>query len=526
MNTIRQKMQQFNEMLKNVRIQGSSLRRRFVAYLLSLLCAVIAAILILLNAFGILDPAESAVEKTLDHQLSAAVSDIEQDCDNMAAYGIILAEQIETIVDEELTKRGLDFEDLNNNYDALTSIQGNAYSLLNTGMKITPCSGAFYLLDATVNDNTAVPSYNALYLKYTNLSSQNTLSNKIVMFRGDSNLAALKDINLSSSWHPEISSEHFEGLDMILNKSKNGNTPYYLLSPVYQLADTWERARFLCVPICDDSENYIGLCGFEISDLYFHLAYKAEDIDQPYMVCALMDESDGNYTAQLSGNKSGYSPDLKEPITIKADSPFSTISGVESLFIAKTEEITIGATSHLVATMIPKNQYNAVAKGDRIKIILTLLFVLAIAALSCLLLSKRYVAPILNGLEHIKSNEKDRPKDSIPEIDDLFDFLAEKDRKHEETLAEHEKALALLADNKKKEIDQDDYELFLISLQTLTPKENEIFRLYLEGKTGTEIMESLNINRNTLKYHNRNIYSKLGVSSRKELLTYAALMKR
>ena len=61
---------------------------------------------------------------------------------------------------------------------------------------------------------------------------------------------------------------------------------------------------------------------------------------------------------------------------------------------------------------------------------------------------------------------------------------------------------------------------------TLTPKEKEIFSLYLDGKTTREIQQISEINENTLKYHNRNIYSKLGVNSRKQLLMYAALMNK
>ena len=38
-------------------------------------------------------------------------------------------------------------------------------------------------------------------------------------------------------------------------------------------------------------------------------------------------------------------------------------------------------------------------------------------------------------------------------------------------------------------------------------------------------MNALSINENTLKYHNRNIYSKLGVSSRRQLLEFAADIK-
>ena len=48
-----------------------------------------------------------------------------------------------------------------------------------------------------------------------------------------------------------------------------------------------------------------------------------------------------------------------------------------------------------------------------------------------------------------------------------------------------------------------------------------VYDLYLQGKSTAQVLEELNITQNTLKYHNRNIYGKLGVSSRKELLALA-----
>jgi len=59
---------------------------------------------------------------------------------------------------------------------------------------------------------------------------------------------------------------------------------------------------------------------------------------------------------------------------------------------------------------------------------------------------------------------------------------------------------------------------FLDGLLTLTPTERIIYDLYVSKKTTKEIMASLNIKENTLKFHNKNIYGKLGVSSRKQLL--------
>ena len=61
-------------------------------------------------------------------------------------------------------------------------------------------------------------------------------------------------------------------------------------------------------------------------------------------------------------------------------------------------------------------------------------------------------------------------------------------------------------------------EIFLQGLKTLTPTEREIYDAYIARVTTKEIMANMNIKETTLKYHNRNLYGKLGVSSRKELL--------
>lgn len=55
-------------------------------------------------------------------------------------------------------------------------------------------------------------------------------------------------------------------------------------------------------------------------------------------------------------------------------------------------------------------------------------------------------------------------------------------------------------------------------LYTLTPTESHIYKLYIEGKKTKDVMAELNITENTLKFHNRNLYSKLGVATRKELV--------
>lgn len=61
-------------------------------------------------------------------------------------------------------------------------------------------------------------------------------------------------------------------------------------------------------------------------------------------------------------------------------------------------------------------------------------------------------------------------------------------------------------------------EIYMLGLKELTPTEKAIYDAYIARATTKEIMSSMNIKETTLKYHNRNIYGKLSVSSRKELL--------
>ncbi len=83
---------------------------------------------------------------------------------------------------------------------------------------------------------------------------------------------------------------------------------------------------------------------------------------------------------------------------------------------------------------------------------------------------------------------------------------------------------SLLVENKKEisspapEIGKDVAELFVSGYDMLTPKELELFEAYVSGETTKDILATLNIKENTLKYHSRNLYSKLGVTSRKQLV--------
>lgn len=97
---------------------------------------------------------------------------------------------------------------------------------------------------------------------------------------------------------------------------------------------------------------------------------------------------------------------------------------------------------------------------------------------------------------------------------------------------ETEKRLALAKSTSKMEneepyiIPEKIHARFEKDLLTLTPTEKTIYELYLSGKGTKDVLAELNITENTLKFHNKNIYAKLRVSSRKELLQIAKSLNK
>lgn len=68
------------------------------------------------------------------------------------------------------------------------------------------------------------------------------------------------------------------------------------------------------------------------------------------------------------------------------------------------------------------------------------------------------------------------------------------------------------------DIDEEQLHLFSQGLSLLTAKEKAIYDCYVEGLSTVQVLEKLAIKENTLKFHNKNLYGKLGVKSRKQLV--------
>ena len=115
-------------------------------------------------------------------------------------------------------------------------------------------------------------------------------------------------------------------------------------------------------------------------------------------------------------------------------------------------------------------------------------------------------------------------KDS--EYEQSLERLTKEKEQAENEIARIQTEFDKLAYDRKKEVNPDDYEYFRQSVIQLTKTERIIFEMYLDGKNSEDIMAAMNIKPSTLKYHNHNIYEKLGVTSRKQLIRFATLWER
>ena len=284
-------LKEIKSALESAQTQGISMRHRLMLYLFAFMLFFALLITMLLFLFGAIDPIGSEMERALKNQLENSANFIEEQSNNQAAYAVAFSQQLTAAVRDELTDSGITFDQLHNNPDALTSMQDRIFEIVYNNMQLVPCSGAFFFLNTTVNDTLPDESYQGLYLKFANLYAENTIHNDICLYRGFSSIARENNINLHSTWQLETRKGLFPEVDTLMASGSDSISKAYFLTSVYRLPDTWENVRLLCIPVFDSRGTTIGVCGFEISNLYFMLSHKASETEQSHIFCALLDRS-------------------------------------------------------------------------------------------------------------------------------------------------------------------------------------------------------------------------------------------
>ena len=555
-------------MLKKIRNKESTLRRRLILFFVSVTFCLILAFTFLLTVFGINGSEEKNIQNFFTDELNTISGAVSEDFGLLSVDGIQLAESLARVADDFFDASGTKASDLTTAPELIEPLLSElAGPLLNT-VNNRSCGGVFILLDATVNPSAENSDLSkaGIFIKKTQPTSTQAVGVKLHYLRGPAQIARDNDIGLIAQWKMEyhIVGEEFFTTVMETARQNPGTalSRLYYWSGRITLEGNSEAGFLLCVPLRSSDGTVFGVSGIEVSDRMLKSMYSptAGTYENVFAVVSPSNEQGlttslgilaGNYyltgnrfheDLMLSGSKNGFERFSKSDITYGGKTISLRLYPNGSPYEKEAWS---------VALLMPEDLLDAAINGRVTLFIMISILLLVISLAVSVFISKRYLRPVHDALDSIKNRSYEEQRSaSYLEINDLFEFLAEKGREHEEFLAEKDRAhqeaiwelnkqtedvraqydmaqtyISHLADERMPEVDTESFDLFMQCLHSLTPKEREIFNLYLEGKQAKDILEIANINQNTLKYHNKNIYSKLGVSSRKQLLEYAALMK-
>ena len=166
--------------------------------------------------------------------------------------------------------------------------------------------------------------------------------------------------------------------------------------------------------------------------------------------------------------------------------------------------------------MISQDSYAAYTDDiQKVWIIAALVMLLVLLAFS-FFLARRFVRPITDSLKRFQQEEmlEQGLSSGISEVDELAEFLNARARNQRLEQGELPPNIAELFDQ------------FVERTDLLTEAERNILRYYIDGHEIAEIPELAFISMSTVRKHNRNIYEKLGVASRDELMLYIDLLRR
>lgn len=537
----------------SARYKSRKMRHQLILYWCSMALVLFGILLLILSLTGVFSNSEQNLSRLLEIRESNVCADLGDHLDTLEAQAIALSENASSVIEDAIYMQPI--STLNDQPRQLFSLQRSLYGPLSTSLNVSPCSGAFIVLDATTNTSApeAETSRTGLYLRFANLSATKSAHQDVVFFRGIPDIAREIPLELHNRWNLEFDTTRLHGYSKLIKQTSGRLANSCIWSQRLHLPGTWEDVILLTVPIRDKNGTVNGVCGLEISKLYFQLAYPsmASEFGNMITLLAPLDGDTLLVDSGMIGGLEGTQIDTLTTLEIKEGEQFNIYTCSDETYLGIHRQISANTAEDLplvAVTLIPLGSFNTAVKTEHIMwIIGTFVFLMATLILA-LYLSRRFVKPITTALDSICNNtQKDNMAATYVEINDLFDFLAQKDREYEEGLrllsqekqnaqietariqTEYTKSqaeIARLAYARKKEIDPVDYQRFLDGLHTLTQTERKIFEYYLSGKNAKEIMEIASIKESTLRYHNRNIYSKLGVNSLKQMLRYATLMKQ
>lgn len=498
---------------KSIRMQ-----RKLFLYWFSMLLVLLSIFLVVLGITGVFSALDKEMQQILSARQKNVVSDMSSQFGRMTAQGIAISEQASAYISNQL------FTDpvtaLNDDPERIADLESTLYGYLTASLQSAPCNGAFLILDATTNTQapTAQFSRAGLYLRLANLSSKGAANQDVVFYRGVPDVARDHQLELHNRWKLEFDTSKVPGYDELLSSPVERLAESAVWTDLLCLTDTWEKAMLLMVPIQGNDGSVLGVCGLELSETYFMLSYPSEESNWGSIV-TLLAPMDGNtllLSKALAGKQEETYLNTEDVLEVKTGRYFNQYVSSSQTFLGVHTEMGLrmadGSPLYAV-TLIPQDAFVRAHTFQWLFGIFGGIVIFAVLLILSAYLSQSFAQPISHSLELIR-NEGSlcSERSGVSEIDELFDYIQAK--------------IQAAGNSHLPSNVEELFSSFAQRATGLTPTEHNILKYYAEGQGINDVAEQACISINTVRRHNANIYQKLGVGSREELLLYIELFRR
>lgn len=519
--------------IKHIKLNNrcKSMRLRLFLFLMTLVLTMSAGIVIILIVTGTFTAGIAESHQMIKSELKHNSDDISSQYGKLSVQAVEFSRELSQRIEAYLQKHSLSFSSLSEHPDQIEELISDLYENTSYFLQKSNCSGAFLVLDTTVNPALKNSNYSkaGLYLKNMEPNVVSSSSPTFTMLRGFSSIGRKNSINLHAQWKMEFDVHKAEFYNRPMEAARNNtgiplSKLYYWSDPV-TLPGSSEEVMLCSVPLTDQNSRIYGVCGFEISAMLFKLTYMPDNNTYTRMFCMLAPYRNSSIAVSRSMFAGGYS--MKS--ISKADTFFKVKESTKSFNIYSCNHTTFlglqtpiqlypngspfSKETWISAVLVPKEDIvNSITLLNIILACLLCLLVITGIIIS-IVFSNKYLKPLSQGIEAIKSADPDElPKTNVQEIDDLVAYLSA-----------YKMDLSQKAEHEKLQISM--LEQFVNKTKTLSPAERSVFNLCIKGLNAKEIADELYLSVNTIKTHNKHIFVKLGIASREELLLYISMLK-
>ena len=529
-NLLLAKIEFLKQELKKPSINGTPMILRLFLFLIVLVLTIFLGVIAILFITGTFTAGMSESQRMFENELLHVSQDISNQYGELSIQAIEFSKELSRSIENKTNKLGIPVSDLHEHPEILERVISGELDRTLFCLQRSKSSGVFFILNATINPalDKAKNSRAGLYIKNMEPNIISSSSPTIIILRGIPSISRNNSLSLHAQWTMEFDVSDAPYYHRPMNAANvNRNLPLsrlYYWAPKLTLPNTSEEVMLCSVPLIDSQGNVFGVCGIEISTMLFKLTHMPNNSIYSRLFCVLSPTTEETIKLQQSMFAGGYSARImsKGNDTLKISDTrrsFYSYNNQDSSFLGIHTPANLypkGSAFYdeqwATAIMVPEDDLVSSITKLNLLLIGLLMILIILGIIASYVLSQRFLKPITEGLNMIKSTDLSAaPRTKIAEIDDLISFLATHNEELLEKARQENLSLTILDE-------------FLENIKSLSPAERSVFDLYAKDHNAKEIAEILCLSINTIKTHSKRIYTKLDITSREELLLYVQML--